>query len=122
MGRAKPFLCPSCGHPLGDRYDPNRLADHLPITGIRRAVMRILCASFAREVETKLIAEIVYGGVIDGGPLTAAAGIKGHVYELRKILAPYGLTIIGRARGGPGRGCGYFRLDWIDAPAVTEAA
>lgn len=118
MAKPKPFCCPSCGHPLGDRYDPNRLVDHLPITGNRRAFLRILCASFAREVETALIIDIIYGGP-DGGPLAANKCIGLYAFELRKLLAPYGLTIVGRKCGGPGKRGSYYRLDWLDAPAIV---
>lgn len=118
---SKPFCCPSCGKPLGDRFDPHRLAEFLPIAGIRRAVLRILLANFAREVPTKLIADCIYASRPDGGPMTAEEGVKQHTAELRKVLRPYGLTIVGR-RGGRYQGGGTHRLDWIDAPALQQRA
>jgi hypothetical protein len=112
-----PFKCPSCGHALGDRHDPHKLIDHLPIGGVRRAVLRILLANFAREVNTSLIVDCVYSGTADGGPMTAMEGISVHAYELRKLLEPFGLTIRGR-QGGKHCGGSTFRLDWTDAPAL----
>lgn len=110
-----PFCCPSCGTSLERRLDPRRLFDVLPITGVRRAVLRVMFQHFAREVSGDLIADCIYADRVDGGPLGARDVVKTHIYHLRKLLQPYGLTIVGRQTG-------HFRLDWSDAPALQGVA
>lgn len=110
----KPFVCPSCGQSLADRPDPHKLIEHLPLGPVKRTILRVLAANFSRTVETSYIASVVYTGA-DGGPDTAESTIKSHAFALRKLLKPYGLTVIGVQNHG-------YRYDWIEAPALRGAA
>ncbi len=115
---SKAFCCPCCGHALPDRMDPHKLIEHLPVAGLRRAILRTLAANFGREVPTSVICDRAWSNEIDGGPLTATNAVRVHTCSLRKILAPYGLTI--RGRTGRWDGGGTHRLDWIDSPAFAK--
>lgn len=108
------FKCPSCGTALSERINPITLAHHLPVSGMQRVVLDMLVASFARDVPTSLLVDRMYSGVKDGGPETAYGRLKVCTHGLRKLLEPYGLTIIGRSGKPPSA-----RLDWLDAPALT---
>jgi hypothetical protein len=91
----------------------NRLVEVLAITGLQRAVLRILLAHFGKDVSTDLIADCIYVNTKASGPLSARENIKVYAHHLRRILKPYGLTVAGKRWGA-------YRLDWIDAPALRE--
>lgn len=117
--KTKVFRCPCCGTPLPDRMDPHKLVKHLPINGLRLAVLRTLAANFGREVSGEVLTNKVWAGVTGGGPLTARQSIKVMTHQLRKLLKPYGLTIKGTASRVGSEG-GTHRLEWVDAPALEK--
>jgi hypothetical protein len=64
---------------------------------------RVLAASFGRDVPSDLLIGILWPGP-EGGPRSARDGLSVYAYQLRKLLAPFGLAITGTGRGSRYRG------------------
>jgi hypothetical protein len=53
-------------------------------------VLDALVKAYPREMTCEQIANRIYAGRRDGGPLTAQNNVGVYLYRLRKKLAPYG--------------------------------
>jgi DNA-binding response OmpR family regulator len=103
--------CPCCSAPL-DRPSRETVIAALGLTRRERLVFELLWDAAPRPLTSRDIAEAIYGGREDGGPLSFEGIIRVFVFRLRTKLKGTGFSVIA---GGDGRPIGY-RLRIEDEP------
>lgn len=84
-------VCECCGQPI--LSDLERTLWTLPWSPTERRILERLLRSYDQDVGAAALIEAVYHDDVDGGPLDARKTITVFVHNIRKKLAPAGLTI-----------------------------
>ncbi len=98
------LLCTHCGQPMGDFSG----IDVANLTRNEMLIVEALVHANHRLTPINVLIEKVWGDCPDGGPLSAALGIRTHICHARRKLEKAGWTI--RAQKGHG-----YRLERLDA-------
>lgn len=83
--------CPCCGKSMGPVVDPTKI----PMSPVRQTIVRRLPATIEQ-----LAAAV--NGARSNAPDREYAAIRASIYQIRKVLKPYGWTIDNTRTGGWG--------------------
>jgi hypothetical protein len=91
------FCCPACGGFIGEAAPLDFVAKTIP--GYQAQVLMVLRRHIGEPVAKDHLADIIYRGDPNGGPLYSNNTVPEHVKRLRKRLEVFGWTIAVQGRG-----------------------
>lgn len=90
------FSCPCCGSPVGNvGY---KALEYLPMGGQQHRILMLFIREYPKFTYRDAIIDEVYAGRYDGGPENAYATVKGQIWQVNRIIAPYGWVIKAKSR------------------------